>query len=191
MNADLKIPEDRVGALIGDKRRELIRIEKATHTKMTVAENDVTIEGDAEHVWKARDVVRAVGRGFSPVRALRLLDDNAVLEVMELGDLGESRMRTVRSRIIGRGGRTREIIEELAGVYISVYGKTVSVIGDDGVHAALEAIEMLIKGAQHATIYSHLETWRSSERSSEALRSPASQALRKLGLSKKNKTHYG
>ncbi|MBI4017726.1 MAG: RNA-processing protein [Candidatus Aenigmarchaeota archaeon] len=163
MQAHLKIPDERVGALIGDKRRELIKIEKATRTNITVEENNVAIEGEALHVWAAQDIVRAVGRGFSPARALKLLED-ATLQVVDLGEFSESRLRTVRSRIIGRNGRTRGVIEEITGVYISVYGKTVSVIGGDGAAAAIEAIGMLIKGARHASVYAHLEQWRKEQR---------------------------
>lgn len=36
----------------------------------------------------------------------------------------------VRGRIIGRKGRMREIIEEMSGVDISVYGKIVVIIGN-------------------------------------------------------------
>ncbi|QQG39771.1 MAG: hypothetical protein HYS81_05420 [Candidatus Aenigmatarchaeota archaeon] len=158
MKADLKIPEDRIGALVGEKRRELNRLERETHVKIRVKDNDVFIEGEAENVWKARDVVRAVGRGFSPVRAVRLAKDSS-LEIIDLSNLSDSRMKAVRARIIGRGGRTRELIEEFTGVYISVYGKTVSVIGDTGVAAALEAIEMLIKGVRHGVVYEYLEDW--------------------------------
>lgn len=165
LNAEVKIPEERVGALIGEKRKELSRLEKATRTKMHVDENVVTIAGDSLEVWKARDVVRAIGRGFSPVRAMRLAKDNAVLDVIELSDLNENRLKTVRARVIGRGGRTREVIEELTGVYISVYGKTVSVIGEgEGTASALHAIGMLIEGANHATVYKYLEQWKRTQR---------------------------
>lgn len=160
MRVEIKIPEERVGALVGDRRRALTRLEKATHTKITAKENVVTITGEALNVWKARDVVRAVGRGFSPVRALRLMEEDAALEVIELGGLSDSRLKSVRARIIGRGGRARELIEELTDTCVSVYGKTVSVIGDEeGTAAAREAVEMLVRGSRHGTVYARLERW--------------------------------
>ena len=40
---------------------------------------------------------------------------------------------------------------------VSVYGHTISMIGGyDAVSAAREAVEMLIKGKQHATVYKFL-----------------------------------
>ena len=66
-------------------------------------------------------------------------------------------MRRIRGRIIGRDGKTRRIIEELTETYISVYGHTVGIIGDfEKAQIAREAIDMLIKGAMHGTVYRYL-----------------------------------
>ena len=55
---------------------------------------------------------------------------------------------------IGRGFSP----ETLTGVKISVYGKTVSLIGyPEQIKVAREAIEMLIKGTPHNTVYAFLE----------------------------------
>lgn len=60
--------------------------------------------------------------------------------------------------MIGTGGKTRAIIEELTGSYLSVYGDTISIIGDYlAVTYAEEAINMIINGKKHRTVYAFLE----------------------------------
>ncbi len=64
----------------------------------------------------------------------------------------------MKGRIIGKGGKTRRIIEELTDAEISVYGHTVSIIGNfNQTNVAGEAILMLIKGSQHSTVYRFLQ----------------------------------
>ena len=60
-----------------------------------------------------------------------------------------------------RKGKSRNTIEDLTGAYISVYGKTVGIIGEmTAVPLARRAIESLIEGAQHASVYKWLEKQR-------------------------------
>ncbi len=64
-------------------------------------------------------------------------------------------------RIIGRKGRTREIIEEMSGADISVYGKTVAIIGNPiQVEVAKTAVEKLARGGSPphgGVVYRYLE----------------------------------
>jgi len=116
---------------------------------------------DPSSLFRAKEVVIAIGRGFSPERAFRLLDDEeSMLEVIDLrGAAGKSQsdIKRLKGRIIGRMGRTRRLIEELTDTNISVYGHTVSIIGNiDQVGVAREAVQMLIRGSQHNTVYRFL-----------------------------------
>ncbi|HPC27445.1 MAG TPA: KH domain-containing protein, partial [Candidatus Methanomethylicus sp.] len=108
----------------------------------------------------ARDIVNAIGRGFSPVRAFRLFTDGQMLEVIDLKQaLNESRsqMQRIKGRIIGENGKTRRIIESLTGTVVSVYGHTVSIIGEyEEIIVAKEAVAMLVKGAMHGSVYRYL-----------------------------------
>lgn len=166
----IRVPADRIGVIVGRKGRVKRRIERLTNTTLSIDhEGVVTItppqdpEG-AILVWKARDIVRAIARGFSPKHAFRLIDEDARLIIISLRDfIGNSpnQRRRVAGRIIGMNGRTRRIIEETTDTLVSVYGKTVSIIGiDPGLEYAQRAITMLITGAPHATVYSWLEKMR-------------------------------
>jgi ribosomal RNA assembly protein len=82
---------------------------------------------------------------------------------MELVDLrgafgkSEADLKRVKGRIIGMNGKTRRIIEVLTDANVAVYGHTVGVIGTlEQVQVAREAIEMLVKGSMHSTVYRFL-----------------------------------
>ncbi|MCX8181493.1 MAG: KH domain-containing protein [Candidatus Methanomethyliaceae archaeon] len=163
----MKIPLERAGVLIGNKGRTKAEIEKGTGTNISVdgKTGEVIIESSANSndpsgILKARDLINAIARGFSPERAFRLFSDGQILEIIDLKDLlGNSRNQLIRvkGRVIGEKGKTRRIIENLTNVYVSVYGHTVALIGDyEEVRVAKEAIEMLLKGMPHGTVYRFL-----------------------------------
>lgn len=165
----VRIPKERIGVLIGRKGSTKKKIEEITKTRIEVDSEtgEVFISStektdDPLAVWKARDVVMAIGRGFSPERAFRLFNEGEVLEIINLSDIiignEKNALPRIRGRIIGRKGRTREIIEEMSGADISVYGKTVAIIGNPiQVEIAKTAIEKLAKGSPHGTVYKYLE----------------------------------
>ena len=165
----VRIPKDRVAVVIGKKGKTKREIERRTKTKIEIdsetGEVFITATKETDDplaVWKARDVVMAIGRGFSPERAFRLFNEGEVLEVINLTDIiignDKNALPRVRGRIIGRKGRTREIIEEMSGADVSVYGKTVAIIGNPiQVEVAKTAIEKLAKGSPHGVVYKYLE----------------------------------
>jgi len=164
----VKVPKDRIGALIGPDGRvkEIIEEKLSVELGIDSESGDITItlNPDAEDpsiLFRAKEVVTAVGRGFSPERAFRLLrDEDAVLQVIDLREsVGRSvsDIQRLKGRIIGKEGKTRRIIEELTEVDVSVHGHTVSVIGGlDQVEIAREAVLMILRGSQHATVYRFL-----------------------------------
>ncbi len=165
----VKIPKERIGVLIGQDGKTKREIEENLNVKLEVDSEtgDVTINlnedsTDPSQLFKARDIVLAIGRGFSPQRAFRLLhDEDVMLTIIDLREIfgrSKSDIRRVKGRIIGKEGKTRRIIEECTEAYISVYGHTVSIIGGvEQSEIAREAISMLIKGNQHATVYRFLQ----------------------------------
>jgi len=161
-----RIPEDRVGVLIGPggrTKREL-RSQTATEIDIDTAEGEVRIAGpdsDPIGAMKARDIVLAIGRGFSPERAFRLLKDNAYLAVLDIkfttGKREKDALRRIRARAIGSHGKARSRIEELSGCSMSVYGSTIALIGDEEqLERATHAVELLLKGSEHSTVFHFL-----------------------------------
>ena len=164
----LKIPQNRVGALIGKNGEVKKSVEKLTGTVLDIDSDEGTVyitpREDMEDplgVWNANHIVKAIARGFNPDVAMKLIHDDIYLEVMKLPlYIGKSKKALARykGRIIGTNGKTRELITELADVDMAVYGKTVSLIGEiDNVLVAKEAIEMILNGSRHKSVYGFLE----------------------------------
>jgi ribosomal RNA assembly protein len=164
----IKVPRERIGALIGPDGRMKETVEKQLSVELQIDSQTgnvtITLSPTAEDpsvLFRAKEVITAIGRGFSPERASRLLqDDETVLVVIDLRNIVEksqSDIKRLKGRIIGKEGKTRRIIEELTDASVSVHGHTISIIGDmDQAEAAREAIKMLIKGSQHRTVYRFL-----------------------------------
>jgi ribosomal RNA assembly protein len=152
------IPTARVGVLIGHWGDVKKRLQKRLGVKLSVSDGEVVLKGeDALTILTAENIVRAIGRGFSPPKAFRLLDEETTLEIIGLPE-EERTLRRVRSRLIGDNGKARRNIERLTSCFISVYGKTVSIIGRaDAVDRARQSIEMLIKGSAHRNVWAWLE----------------------------------
>jgi ribosomal RNA assembly protein len=167
----LKIPQDRIGALIGDGGETVRRIEQAAEVDLQVdSENgSVAIErtGDPVRGMKAPEIVKAIGRGFKPDEALSLLDDDMrMLETIDIerAARNDNDLRRKKGRLIGEDGRTRELMEELTGASVVIYGSTFGVIGQPKeVEIARSAAEMLLDGAPHGAVYSFLERKRTEE----------------------------
>ena len=164
----LKIPRERVGVVIGKNGITKNEIENLTKTEIivdseagSVAISPTEETEDPLAVWKARYIVKAIGRGFTPEISVKLMGDETILEIINLPDyVGKSKKAILRqmARIIGKDGRTKDIITDMTGVDISIYGKTVSIIGDmEQIHIAKEAVEMILNGVRHKTVYAFLE----------------------------------
>ena len=162
----LQLPKSRVGVAIGPEGAVKRRIERETGTKL-IFDSDtgkVVIRAGEENPLGplvAEETLKAIGRGFSPDRAFRLFGDDVYLEVIDItsyaGRSDKARTR-LKGRVIGEAGKTRKIIEETTGAAVSVYGKTVSLIGTPKqLEVAREAVHMLLGGAPHSVVYSFLE----------------------------------
>jgi len=161
---ELRIPKDRIAVLIGKKGEIKKQIEEETKTKIKIdsKEGDVFISGeDALGLFNAREVIKAISRGFNPEIAMLLLKGDYTLEILDIKEFaGKSKATTIRlkGRVIGEGGKSRKTIEDLTECYISVYGKTIGIIGEpENVNAARRAAEDLLKGSPHGNVYKWLE----------------------------------
>jgi len=164
----LRIPKERVGVLIGPEgkikksieEKLLVELQIDSETGGVTAMLAEKVE-DPSLLFRVKDVVTAIGRGFSPEHAFRLIrDEEAMLDVIDLRLIfgrSESDIRRVKGRIIGMNGKTRRIIEELTDTDVAIYGHTIGIIGNiEQAQAAREAIQMLINGSLHSVVYRFL-----------------------------------
>jgi len=168
----IKVPLDRVAVLVGPKGsvKELIEEKSTARLDIDSKSGEVEILNPKDPLkgMRAKEVVTAIARGFSPAKALRLFDDeNLMFETIDLSDIArtEKDLQRIKGRIIGTKGKTREIFETLTNVHISVYGKTVCLLGYPEQNAVARAgIEMLLKGSSHGPVYKFLEKKKSELR---------------------------
>lgn len=165
MKEHIKVPQDRIGVIIGveGKVKEILEEKSGAHLDVDSESGTVVLEstGDAFKALRASDVIKAIARGFSPEKALKLMEnEDLILDLMDLSKISDSPsdLTRLKGRIIGKAGKTREIMESMTGARISVYGKTISIIGDaEQIMTIRTGIDMLIEGAPHGAVYGYLE----------------------------------
>ena len=153
MKEIILIPKERINIINENLIKELEKL----NVKINVQDNSIEIDGEGLELYQAKNIIKAIGRGFSPERAFRLLNEEEQLEIIELKEYTENKIKNIKSRVIGSEGKTRMIIEKDTKASVSVYGKTISIIGEfEQIKKAKEAIDMLIRGAKHSKVYRFL-----------------------------------
>ena len=163
----IRIPNDRIAVLIGKSGNVKSKIESSCAVSLDIdgdtGEVFIKSQGDVEKIqpFKAMEIVTAIGRGFSPENAMTLLKGENALHIIDLREFtgkSNSNVERIKGRIIGEGGRARRNMENLSGTHISVYGKTVSIIGDASkLRLAVDAISSISSGSMHGAVYTKLE----------------------------------
>jgi ribosomal RNA assembly protein len=165
----VRIPKERVGVLVGPDGKVKQHIEEKLMVELQVESEagGVTIRllekaTDPSVLFRAKDVVTAIGRGFSPEHAFRLIrNEDEIFDFINLREVfgrSESDIKRVKGRVIGANGKTRKLIEELTDASVVVYGHTIGFIGTfERLDVAKNAVQMLIDGSQHHTVYKYLQ----------------------------------
>ena len=166
----MKIGKNRIAVLIGREGE----VKKDIENKLGVRINLDSKTGICEILpnpdhsnylplndFTAQKIANAINRGFNPIKAMKLLEDSYDLEIFNLLKVvgkSDKRIKRVKGRIIGRNGEMRKAIERFAESFISVYGKTISIIADyDNLQIARKAVSMLINGMPHHVVLKFLE----------------------------------
>ena len=164
----VKIPMERIAVVIGhngETKRDL-EDKSGIHLIIDSRLGEIAIDDhsldDPLQGLKMESIIRAIGRGFSPEHAMKLLNDNTYLFIFDIHDYVNkkgSQVTRLKSRIIGTEGKTKRVLEGLTDSYISVYGHTVSVITDfESMDIAKRAIDKLLSGSKHASVYRYVES---------------------------------
>ena len=160
---EIKVPKDRIAVLIGKNGETKKEIEETTHSKINIdsGEGDVVVQGtDPLMLFSTKNIIKAIARGFNPDVAMRLLNSDYMFELLDIKDYAkrQDHIPRLKGRVIGKEGKTRNIIEELTDCNICVYGRTIGIIGvAEKVPIARKAAESLLVGSPHATVYKWLE----------------------------------
>ncbi|HSB50931.1 MAG TPA: KH domain-containing protein [Nitrosopumilaceae archaeon] len=170
----IRIPTDRIGVLIGKSGKTKSQIENSCSVKLEIdsetGETLISGTGNVEDIqpFKAMEIVTAIGRGFSPRNAMKLLEGENTLHVIDLREFaGKSpnQVERIKGRIIGEDGKARKNMERLSDTYISVYGRTVAIIGATSkLKLVVDAISSISNGSMHGSVYNKLESARKRDK---------------------------
>ncbi len=157
------LEKDRIPVFIGVSGSKKRIIEKTFNCNIDVNSEtgEVLIKGeDSVSLFLVNNVISAINYGHNPDHAIMLEDETFVLDVIDVKNYvkDHTRLKSIMGRIIGKEGHTRKVIEEITKCFVSVKDHYVSVIGPfENTILVHEALNMLIKGASHKSLYSYLE----------------------------------
>lgn len=158
MEETIKIPAERLKILMNKKTKEFI--EKKCNIKITIGEEGVVqIEGEPQDVYFSKNVITAIGRGFEINDAMFLIDKDFDLYVYHLKEYfkNENSIKRIKGRVIGEKGKTKQEIESATDSKLSIYGNTIAIIAKpDTIEYAKIAVEKLLHGAMHSSVYRYL-----------------------------------
>ncbi|MFX0057272.1 MAG: KH domain-containing protein [Candidatus Hodarchaeota archaeon] len=166
----MKIGKQRIAVLIGKNGETKKEIEDSlgVNIKLDSSTGDYEVKPILDNpkynplnIFTAQKIINAINRGFNPTKAMKLIDETYDLEIFNLYILlgrSEKRIKRIKGRIIGRNGEIRKAIERYAESYVSVYGKTVSIIAEyENLQIARNAISMILRGMPHHSVLKFLE----------------------------------
>ena len=159
MTEIVRIPEERVSVLIGKDGRTRKSIESKCNVELKISDGEVEISGDAADIFFASEIVKAIGRGFEPRKAMLLLKDDFMFHLIAMREIVSSDKAIIRlkGRVIGEDGKIKTMIEESTDCFLSVYGNTIGIIAKaDTIEYTKEAISMILNGARHSSVLSYL-----------------------------------
>lgn len=135
-------------------------IEKSAKVRLNITKGEIEIDSDdAYEEYLARRIIEALNYSFDFQSAVKLKSENFMMDVIRIKEaVRPSRIKTVLGRLIGEKGRTKKIISELSDCSIAIKDYDIAIIGTTtDVPLAIHAINSLIHGAPHSSVYAYLE----------------------------------
>ncbi|NOQ37437.1 RNA-processing protein [archaeon] len=163
MEEIIRIPESRIGLIIGEGGKVKAELQKSFGAKLTINEDGtVEITGkEGLNIYKMKKAVEGIARGLSLDIVLNLCDDDYDLEIIHLEEiLGKNKniLNRYKSRLIGSDGRIKKILEKKTGTDIAIHGKTVAILGKfEDIADAKSAIEMILQGNDFNSVFATLD----------------------------------
>lgn len=143
----------------GKIAKNRIELEKNLGIKIKINGKEITIDGKPEDEYYAEKIIDALSLGFPLQVALLIKDDDYAFEVINIKEFTKRKdLERIRARIIGSGGKTLKVLEDLTKCDFQVKENNVGIIGDaEYIKNAEDAVMSLIRGAKHAKVYNYLE----------------------------------
>ncbi|MFH1248662.1 MAG: hypothetical protein V1660_00735 [archaeon] len=140
-------------------KKETKKLEKILKVKISIEGNYVSVEGEAIDEYHAEEVMKAMSAGFDSKTSLFLLNEDIMMEEINIRSYTKhNRLKQVKARVIGAGGRALKTISSLSECYLKLLDNTIFAIGrTEDVKNLRNAMIALIKGSNHSNVYSRLE----------------------------------
>lgn len=159
----VNVPDDRMNLL---KTKLKDKLEYETGAKISIDEKIKTVNVNHDDSVKELDVKRvieAISMGFNLSIALQLFKRTPYrFEKINIRNQTRNRKEFNRQkgRIIGKNGRTKELISELTETNIIINKDSVGILGTlDDVLKARKSIYQIIEGTPHSRVYNDLEQY--------------------------------
>jgi ribosomal RNA assembly protein len=149
--------------IFADKTLELKRtksdLERKLNVKITIEGKKVTIDGSPADEFDAKEVIEAIGFGFSTAKALQIKSGEFMFRKLSIKKFTRRKdLREVKARLIGTEGKTKRTIENLSKCDLVISGNSIGIIcSAELMETELTAIENLIRGSKQANVYRYLE----------------------------------
>ena len=135
------------------------RLERLLNVKIIIKGEEISVEGIAENEYIAEKVISAINFGFPVSVALLIKEEDFLFEILDIKKYTHRKdFKTIRARIIGKGGKTLKTLNNLTDCYFEIKNNEVGIIGSpELIKNAQDAIIFLIQGSKQTNVYSYLE----------------------------------
>jgi len=135
------------------------KLEEILKVKISLKAGKVEISGSAENEYIAEKVIEALGFGFPFKKAIQIKISEKEFDILKIKNYTKRKdLKTIRARIIGKGGKSLKTLTELTGCDFEQKDNEVAIIGDpENMKNAIEGIVSIIKGTRHSHVYKGLE----------------------------------
>ncbi len=144
---------------ISDVVKNKNRLERALNVKITIKNNEISVEGKPEDEYIAEKVIDAVNLGFRIPVALLIKEEDFTFEILDIKDYTRRKdYETIRARIIGKDGKTLKTLNILTKCNFELKDNRVGIIGDpEYIENAHNAVILIVQGSKQANVYAFLE----------------------------------
>ncbi len=143
---------------IHDVKRMKKELEAKLNIKIKIIGHGVIVEGPSIDEYDASRVFDAINFGFSIKKAFLLKGEDMTFRAVHIKSYTKRNLKDIKSRLIGKRGKTRRTIAEISGCEVLIKESEVGIIGDvNSVKDTEIAIINLIRGSKQSNMYRYLE----------------------------------
>jgi rRNA processing protein Krr1/Pno1 len=135
------------------------RLERLLNVKITIKNNEISVEGVPEDEYTAEKVIDAINFGFPISTALLIKTEDFLFEILDIKTYTHRKdFKTIRARIIGKEGKTLKTLNTLTECNFELKDNDVGIIGSpECIKNAQDAIILIVQGSKQANVYAFLE----------------------------------